>query len=55
MALGNKEKGLEVLQKFNEDTKFYIPNDSENLRRRRAREHAKEVYHEANLRRDDFF
>ena len=55
IALGEKEKGLEILKKFNELTKYYTSNDSENLRRRRAREHAREVYHEANLLRHEVF
>lgn len=55
IALGEKEKGLDILKKFNELTKYYTSNDSENLRRRRAREHAREVYHEANLLRHEFF
>ena len=53
--MGEKEQGLDILQKFNELTKYYTSNDSENLRRRRAREHARDVYQEANLRRHEFF
>lgn len=55
IALGEKEKGLEILKKFNELTKYLTSNDSENLRRRRAREHAREVYQEADLLKHEFF
>lgn len=46
IAVGEKKKGLQILEKFNEqqNLKFNINDPSENLRRRRAREHAKEIY-----------
>jgi hypothetical protein len=48
---------LKILEAYNhrqsQVTSFNDP--SENIRRRKAREHAKEIYQEVNTRRDDFF
>lgn len=57
VALGEKDKGLKLLDMFNRDNKevAVMANASENLRRRRAREHAREIYHEVSLHRDDYF
>jgi hypothetical protein len=57
IALGEKEEGLRILEKYNDDQKqsTLVNDPSENLRRRRAREYAKEIYHEVNLKRNDFF
>lgn len=57
IALGEKEEGLKILESYNNTQKQYvIINDpSENIRRRRAREHAKEIYQEVNLQRAEFF
>lgn len=46
IAIGEKKKGLLLLEQFNDKQKliFNINDPSENIRRRRAREHAKEIF-----------
>ena len=46
IAIGNKKAGLEMLEKYNKKNAHLleIVNPSENLRRRKARESAKDMY-----------
>ena len=57
VAIGEKKKGLQILEKFNQqqNLKFNINDPSENLRRRRAREHAKEITQDLDTHRDEYF
>ena len=57
IALGEKGMGLEILNQYlNKQKKLSIQNDpSENVRRRRARDQAKEVVEEVNNRKNDYF
>ena len=59
IALGDKKKGIQILEAFNnkkvEASLVSYDDPSENLRRKRAREHAQEVYQEVSLKQDDFF
>lgn len=56
IALGEKEEGLRILETYNDQQRVsQIVNDpSENIRRRKARENAKEIYQEVNLRRGEY-
>mmetsp|Transcript_20791 Transcript_20791/g.32052 ORF Transcript_20791/g.32052 Transcript_20791/m.32052 type:complete len:130 (+) Transcript_20791:1240-1629(+) len=48
--------GLFVLEQFNKQGESRIVEDpSENLRRKKAREHARDIYREVSLNKDDFF
>lgn len=57
IALGEKGMGLEILNQYlNKQKKLSIQNDpSENVRRRRARDQAKEVVEEVNNRKNEYF
>jgi len=56
IALGNKEMGLRILEQFNQqDESRLVEDPSENLRRKKARELAKDIYREAIQKKDDFF
>lgn len=57
IALGEKVEGLGILEAYNKDNHQLVElqNPSENLRRRRAREHARDIYNEVSLHRDEYF
>lgn len=57
IATGDKVEGLAILEAYNKDNHQLVElqNPSENLRRRRAREHARDIYNEVSLHRDDYF
>ena len=57
IAIGEKAEGLSILSEYNHQQKAStITNDpSENIRRRKAREYAKEVFEEVNVHRNEYF
>ena len=57
IALGEKDKGLAMLEQYNKEnhTLVEMRSPSENLRRRHAREHARDIYNEVSLHREEYY
>lgn len=55
IALGEKEVGLKILERCKHKTSSKVSDPSDNLRRTRAKQHAKELYSDVNLNKSTFF